>query len=141
MISRVTLVSLALCLFAGGAMAQSANNGVIQGYAALRDMDLLTCRTMSLSARLATDRAPNSADAEKTKREYWDCLSKASKEAKEALPKAISSTKSKDVKDALKTYYAAWDAYLGDLDKRQSKTLKDNYETAKSKLDVELLTE
>lgn len=141
MFSRVSLAALIMCTFAAGAMAEPSKGGEIQGYAALRDMELIHCRTLALSARIASDRSANSAEAEQAKRQYWDCLSQASKDAKAALPKALSSTKSKDVKDALKNYYAAWDAYRSDLDNRKSKTLKENYETAKSKLDVELLTE
>ena len=137
---RGLVMALVVCANTGVALAQQTRNE-IRDYADMREMDVSRCKVASLGARVNQSLAAGSADATKAKHEYWDCLSASSREAKENLPKALNSTKSKDVKDALKNLYVAWDAYMGDLDNKKTTTLKDNYETAKSRLQVELLAQ
>lgn len=138
---RGVVMALVICTNTGVAMAQQPGNGEIRDYADMREMDVSRCKIASLGARVNQSLSAGSPDATKAKHQYWDCLSAASREAKENLPKALNTTKSKDVKSALKSLYVAWDAYMGDLDNKKTTTLKDNYETAKSKLQVELLSQ
>lgn len=141
MVFRGLVFALAVCTVSDVVLAQPPRNGEIRDYADSREMDVTRCKLGSLNARVSQSLASDSPDATKAKHEYWDCLSKASRDAKENLPKALNSTKSKEIKDALKNLYVAWDAYMGDLGNRKSKTLQDSYETAKSKLEVELLSQ
>lgn len=141
MVFRSLVLAMAVCTSSGVAMAKQSSEGDIRAYAALMDMDVSQCKLSGLNARMQQSLAAGSPDAIKARREFSDCRSSASTKAKENLPKALNSTESKDVKDAVKNLYVAWDAYMGDLENKKSNTLKENYETAQSKLEVELLSE
>ncbi|WP_223514318.1 hypothetical protein [Pseudomonas sp. GL-R-26] len=122
-------------------MAQASNDSSVQAFAAGLDLDIATCRAANLTYKMQRSMSADSPDTAKARNEYTDCIHTNSSKAKADFPLALKSTKSKDVKEALKGLYVAWSAYFGEFEGASAGLAKSNYETAKSKLDVELLSQ